>query len=348
MPSFQDLAALLAPTPPRPSFAALANLLKPERRPRVLAYGGGLDSFGMLLDAIERGELPDVCVFADVTDPQRLDPGEWPGTYRHIQEIVEPLCAVHGIEFVTLDTVRYPVRGSRSLFAWLEERRQIPVAGPNRVCTIVAKVERFERWLDDRFGGQDVEVWVGFEAGEEARARGDPNAGTRRAPRPGQARRHNRYPLLERGLCRCRCQALVERLGLPVPRKSACTFCPYGSRGDWKTFAGELPEEFERTAALEANKPPTEAGKKLSIMGYRTLPNGTYRAPPLAAYIQKPYRPRRMPCAVCGRAERATKATGSDWLRDAPVPETLPGTAVESQEPSRRHLAGGSAAEPES
>jgi hypothetical protein len=33
---------------------------------------------------------------------------------------------------------------------------------------------------------------------------------------------------------------------------------------------------------LEANKPPTRAGKKLSIMGFRTLPDGSYRAPPLA------------------------------------------------------------------
>jgi hypothetical protein len=279
--SFKHLAELLAP-PEAPLFAKLASLLQQARRPRVLAYGGGLDSFGMLLDAVERNEMPDVCVFADVTDPQRLDPGEWPGTYSHIEEVVEPLCAAHGIELVTLDTNRYPVRDSRSLFSWLEERRQIPVAGPNRVCTIVAKVERFERWLDERFPA-----------------------------------RHNRYPLIERNLCRCRCQALVERLGFPVPRKSACTFCPFGSRGDWQTFAKELPDEFARTAALEANKPPTEAGKKLSIMGYRTLPDGSFQAPPLAEYIQKPYKPRKVPCAVCGRPQRATKATGLDWLPTA-------------------------------
>lgn len=334
MVSFKHLAVLLGP-PPAPSFAELARVLQPARRPRVLAYGGGLDSFGMLLDAIERGELPDVCAFADVTDPQRLDPGEWPGTYSHIREVVEPLCAAHGIEFVTLDTVRYPVRDSRSLFSWLEERHQIPVAGPNRICTIVAKVERFERWLDERFADQDTEVWVGFEAGEEGRARYDPNAGAKRAHKPGQAVRHNRYPLIERNLCRCRCQELVERLGFPVPRKSACTFCPYGSRGDWQTFASELPEEFARTAALEANKPPTEAGKKLSIMGYRTLPDGSYRAPPLAVFIQKPYKPRRMPCSVCGRAQRASKATGSDWLLPASAPEGNVGAHV----PSRRRLA---------
>jgi len=284
----------------------------PPRRPCVLAYGGGLDSFALLLDAIERGEPPDVAVFADVADPAGLDPGEWPGTYRHIREVAQPLCAAHGIEFVWLDTERYPVRRARSLFAWMRERGQIPVSGPNRICTIVAKVERFERWLDERYPDQDVETWVGFEANEADRAAYDPNAGGRRRARPGQARRHNRYPLIERGLCRCGCEELVIRLGYPVPRKSACVYCPYGSRGDWQRFARELPQHFAQTVELEAAKLPTSTGKKLSIMGYRTLPDGGYRAPPLPVWIQGKYRPRRMPCPVCGRPERATKATGCD------------------------------------
>ena len=44
------------------------------------------------------------------------------------------------------------------------------------------------------------------------------------------------------------------------------------------------------------------------------------RAPPLPEYIAKPYRPRKMPCAVCGAPERATKATGCDWLPDEGAP----------------------------
>lgn len=296
---------------------------------RVLSYGGGLDSFAMLLDAIERGEPPDVVTFVDVTDPEHIDPGEWPGTYKHISEVVEPLCKLHGIEFVWIDSTSYPVRNARSLFAWLEERGQIPVTGPNRICTIVAKVERFEKWMDDRFPGLEVEVWVGFEAGEESRAAADPNAGTGRKVKPGQARRANRFPLVEQNLCRCRCETLVQRLGFPVPRKSACTFCGYGTRGDWQTFARELPEHFARTVALEANKPPTKAGKKLSIMGFRTLKNKAkevtgYRAPPLPVFISQPYRPKKVPCLVCGAEQRATKATGCDYLEETPAPLALP------------------------
>lgn len=286
---------------------------------RVLSYGAGLDSFAMLVGAISRGTPPDVVAFCDVTDPDQIDPGEWPGTYQHLREVVAPLCAQHGIEFEWLDTNRYPVRDARSLYAWMHARKQIPVTGPARICTTIAKVERFERWLSDRFPGQEVEVWIGFEAGEEERAAKDPNAGTGRKPKPGDAIRRNRFPLIEWGWCRCLCEQIVRALGFVVPRKSACMFCGYGSKGDWQTLAADLPNRFAQSAELEINKPPTKGGKKLSIMGYRSkkAPDGTvlsYKAPPLPMFIQGTYKPRKQPCKVCGRAQRATKAAGCDYL----------------------------------
>ena len=292
-------------------------------RPRVLSYGGGVDSFAMLLLAIEQGSPPDVCVFCDVSNGNMLmsgtDPGEWPGTYRHIRETVIPVCDKAGIGFVWLTTEQYPVRDAQSLYAWLHARKQIPVAGPNRICTTVAKVERFERWMNDQYPGQDVEVWVGFEAGEESRAENDPNAGTKKKVKPGYARRHNRFPLIEMRFCRCRCELHVRAAGYPVPRKSACTYCPYASKGDWQILARDLPEDFEKAAELESQKPPTSNGKKLSIMGYRTIKNDAgepiaYKAPPLEEFIKGVYRPKKQPCKVCGRAQRASKATGCDYL----------------------------------
>ena len=284
-----------------------------KRTPRVLSYGGGLDSFAMLVDAIQRNDKPDVCAMVDVGDPNdRTVPGEWPSTYRHVEEIVKPLCAANGIEFVMIDSNTFPVRDASSLFAWLWARYQIPMAGPGRICTVVAKVERFEKWLAARYGEQSVEVWVGFEAGEEGRAAKDPNAGK-------STQRRNRFPLIERQLCRCRCEALVRAAGYPVPRKSACVFCPYGSKRDWQTLAAECPEQFAKIAELEARKPATKKnGLKLSIMGYHTTKHAdgtkTVRAPMLAEYIQGESKARVIPCEVCGAAQRATKATGCTYL----------------------------------
>jgi hypothetical protein len=292
------------------------------KRPVVVSYGGGLDSFCMLLEGVRRGERIDKVAFVDVTDPDQKDPGEWPGTYKHLREIVMPFCRKHGIPFVWIGSDCYPVRDSRSLYAWMKERGQIPIAGPGRICTIVGKVERFEKWMNDTYPGEDVDVWIGFEAGEEARAEKDPNAG-RPSKKAGDssATRHNRFPLIEWGLCRCRCAALVKKAGMPVPRKSACMMCPYGSKGDWQTLEREQPKIFKKIHQLEVDKPPTAKGKKLSIMGYRTLKDAEgretgYRAPQLPEFVKGTYKAKKTPCKVCGAEQRETKATGSDFLFD--------------------------------
>lgn len=306
------------------------------RTPIVLSYGGGLDSFAMLLDALQRGEKPDHVVFCDVgggsAEQDGPDPGEWPSTYRHMREIVIPLCQREGIPFHWLGSDAYPIRDARSLFAWYQERALLPIAGPGRVCTVIAKTERFERWCADHFAGLEVEIWIGFEAGEESRAAKDPNAGASSKGKASSFRRRNRFPLLERGLCRCRCEALVRSLGYPVPRKSACVFCPYASKRDWQTFARELPAAFAQVVELEAAKSVTASGKKLSIMGFKSfkdeakVPKRTrltilrdsagmaYVAPPLPAFIEGESREKSQGCDVCGAEQRATKATGCSFL----------------------------------
>lgn len=299
----------------------MSQLALPGAMRRVLSYGAGADSLAMLLRALQLGIRIDMVAFVDVADPEHLDPGEWPGTYRHIEEHLRPLLLRERIPFEVVDSKRYPVRDARSLFAWLKARRQIPVAGPNRICTAIAKVERFERWAADAFPGEQLEVWIGFEAGEEKRAAGDPNAGK------GASWRVNRFPLIEWGLCRCRCEKLIRAAGYPVPRKSACMFCPYATRGDFQTLAAELPETFERIAALETDKPPTKNGAKLSIKNFRTIKraDGTkeYRATMLPALVAgAPYRARPVLCSVCG-ATKAQKSTGCDYQ-----PASVPGVAV--------------------
>jgi hypothetical protein len=318
------------------------------RRPKVLSLGGGLDSWAILLDAEIRGELPDIAAFVDVGDPEdRLThPGEWDGTYRHVEEVVRPWCTARGIEFVEISArtgymIRPDNQNARSLFGWLWQMGQIPVAGPNRICTRIAKVERFERWLDDRFPGREVETWIGFDAAEQSRVDNDPNAGKPRGPSYGRtpgksdalgglrlawrwtkalawamthAGRVNRFPLMERGLCRCRCEALARASGYPVPRKSACQPCPYGSRGDWKTLAAERPAVFAYAVELERRKPPTaKNGRKLSIMAYDS---DTQTGTPLPVFVSRPYKAKVIPCPVCGAAQRATKASGCGYLDD--------------------------------
>lgn len=318
-------------------------------RPVALSLGGGLDSWVMLLEAVRRGERVDVVVFVDVgynseDSENEGDPGEWPGTYRHIREVVIPFCELHGIRFVWITGDMYPVRDARSLFAWMHARHQIPVAGYDRICTRIAKVERFEAWMDANYPGQEVEVWIGFEAGEESRVAKDPNAGEDRSPtwmrlRGGRkpkpadilhnsfrwargmafamstARRVNRFPLLEWGLCRCRAEVIARASGHPVPRKSACVKCPYASRGDVQYALVQLPRTSAKIADLEDRKPLTvKNGRKLTIWGYDSR---TQTGTPMRAFAAKPYRAKIVPCKVCGAAQRATKSTQCGYLAEA-------------------------------
>ncbi len=275
---------------------------------KVLSYGGGLDSWAMLLDAVARGERPDLVIFADVTDAERADPGEWPGTYEHIRGVAMPLCDREAIEFKWLNTEESPIRGRRSLFRYFEEKRLVP-SRQSRMCTSAAKVERIGRYLDTRFPApMALEVWIGFEAGEESRAARDPHAAGR-----AKGRRINRFPLAERSICRCRAEALARASGYPVPPGSACVFCAFGSRGDLQTAAREMPADFARIVALEAN------GRTTKKRGRTVRFAGTEDAPPLDEWVRAPFARRGKPCGVCGAEVKAAKLVGCE-----PIPAARP------------------------
>jgi len=269
---------------------------------KVLSSGGGLDSFAMLLDAIDRGEIPDYMVFADVgSGSQRSfsDDGEWPGTYRHLREIAFPLAESHGIKTVWLTSDEYPIRKGPSLLAYHEKKHLLPTR-QSRMCTSAAKVERIADWIKDNLQ-EKAEVWIGFGAGEEHRIAKDPHA-TKVCGDVGS--RVNRFPLVERGLCRCREELLVRRHNLPVPRKSACFFCPMSTRGDLIKLSRELPEQFDRVVQLERNSKLTEE-RRIKLM---------YQERPLDEDVLYPYHKPAIICPGCGRRPRATKAVGVDYL----------------------------------
>ena len=290
---------------------------------RILSTGGGLDSFAMLVGAIDRGEIPDLAIFADTGSP-RGDDGEWPATYRHLRDYTMRLCEERGIEFVWIMTDDYPIRGRESLLAYFEATKTIPTR-MSRMCTMAAKVERIDNWIKDHLAGEKLEIWIGFEAGEEQRAAKDPHA----SKSCGDGLwRTNRFPLMEWGYCRCRCEVLVRRAGFPVPRKSACIYCPFSRRGDFITLSQEQPDAFQRISEWESVSGVTKAGRKLFIVGEG----------PLAQDVKKPYNPRTIKCQVCGRNPRASKATGSDYLQPAeyvPLEEPVAAPGSPAPNPSR-------------
>lgn len=282
-----------------------------QTRPwRILSYGGGVDSFAMLARAIKTGELPDEVVFADVGDISRKDPAEWPQTYAHIRRVVIPLCEKHGIPFKWITTDELPIRGHRSLFAYLQAMRTM-VGRMSRMCTSAAKVERVNRYVAHKYPQGQVEMWVGFEAGEESRARRDPHGKTAKVGKKYKknsfsARKTTRFPLIEAGMCRCRAIEFIRECGYELPPGSACVFCPFSTRGDFQKVQRKEPEAFVSIVQLELNAKETARGKKIRFAGSdddsKFLPE----------WIKGKYKARKMECKVCGNPNRPRKMVGCE------------------------------------
>lgn len=72
-----------------------------------------------------------------------------------------------------------------------------------------------------------------------------------------------RFPLIERGLMRSDCMAIVARAGIEAPmmyrlgfNNNNCLGCPKGGMGYWNQIRQHFPEEFERMAAIQRDLGP--------------------------------------------------------------------------------------------
>lgn len=219
----------------------------------AVSFGGGVQSTALLVLAAT-GQLDGFSTFlmANVGDDS-----EHPATLRYVRDVSRPYAAAHGLELVELS--RVPKRGRHAghvetLYGCLtrpgSKSLPIPVRMSNgapgrRSCTADFKVRVIGAELRRR--GATIEdpatVALGISVDEIERAKPgiDPLA-------PYQRRT---YPLLDLGLSRRDCMALIARAGLPVPPKSACWFCPFHDHEAWRRLRRDTPDLFDRACQLE-------------------------------------------------------------------------------------------------
>lgn len=213
---------------------------------RTVSYGGGVQSTALLVLAAQRQIDYPLFLMANVGDDS-----EHPDTIRYVRDIAKPYAAEHGIELVELDRTkrdgtvetlygRLVKEGSRSL--------PIPVRMSNgapgtRSCTMDFKIRVIGKELKRRGATEDnpATVAIGFSTDEMHRA-------NRKRAQPWEI---PAYPLLDLGLSRSACQALIARAGLPVPPKSACWFCPFHRPATWAEMRRDEPDLFDRSVQLE-------------------------------------------------------------------------------------------------
>lgn len=121
----------------------------------VVSYGAGTNSTAMLIGMHERGERPDLILFADTG-------GERPETYRH-RDSVSDWC--EGVGFPRIVTVAEAV----SLEADCLTRGALPgIAYGFKSCSDHYKIRPQKRWLKAQ-GITAPWFWVGIDAGEAHR-----------------------------------------------------------------------------------------------------------------------------------------------------------------------------------
>lgn len=95
--------------------------------------------------------------------------------------------------------------------------------------------------------GEKIARAIGYDEDERRRVRTafmDPLEARRFVPE---------YPLIAEGLDRDGCMELIQRHGLPLPRKSACVFCPSNKLKEWEEYQRRYPEDFVATLEMSRN-----------------------------------------------------------------------------------------------
>lgn len=134
-------------------------------------------------------------------------------------------------------------------------------------CTIELK-----RVLLDAFRTRDDQLVLGYTADRSDVARFERffDSGSDRPPRA---------PLIERGLTKADCLAMVERAGIVLPEmyrrgfsNANCVGCVKGGEGYWNKIRREFPEDFAEVSAIQEEIGPgayffrdRKTGRRISL-----------------------------------------------------------------------------------
>jgi hypothetical protein len=224
--------------------------------PIALAFGGGTNSGGLIVEFARRGQRVDLITFSDTK-------GEKPETYEFVSVLSE-WCAQNGLPRVT--TVRAesprPERGFEGLEGMCLRLENLPSkAFGYKSCSQRYKIEPQQKYLNHWEpaqvawqDGRKVLQVIGYDAGEPQRAKDRTDE-----------RYDFWYPLIEWGWGREECVESIKRAGLPLPGKSACFFCPSMRKPEVIELSEKHPELFAR--AVEMERRALAGGKVTTIKG---------------------------------------------------------------------------------
>lgn len=209
----------------------------------IVSYGAGTNSTAMLVGLYERGENPDLILFADTG-------GERPETYNHLN-LVSAWCEKVGFpRIITVMQVK-ETGENNPLYELCIEKKMLPsIAYGYKTCSQKHKIAPQDKYVnnwqpakDIWSSGAKVTKLIGYDADE-----------THRTHKDYTSDKYNfRYPLVEWDWGREECIEAISRAGLPQPGKSACFFCPSSKPKEILALKKNHPELLGMALKMEKN-----------------------------------------------------------------------------------------------
>jgi len=211
----------------------------------ILSLGAGVQSSTMALMAA-KGELtpmPDCAIFADTgAEPKHV--------YEYLDYVeanvpfpVHRVMEGNGLERKIIDSINFgKLRGGAPFF--IEDGG---MAG--RLCTREYKVMPIEKKIRRLIGlkkGQRgpkeiaVSQWIGISMDEGHRMKPNRTKWIK-----------NIFPLIDKRIHRYHCLNWIKNNKHPMPKKSACYFCPYSSDTQWQDLKNNDAESFNKALEMD-------------------------------------------------------------------------------------------------
>lgn len=202
----------------------------------VLAFGGGTDSTAILGGWVERGLIAaqpiDLILFADTG-------GERPGTYEHIER-TSVWCLAHGLPSITVVRKAARTDADLTLEGNCLRKKMLPsLAYGFRSCSQKYKVQPQDKAINNNAtarglwkSGGKVEKLIGYEFSESRRWMRSPIEDEKYAYR------------YQWEWSRPECIEAIKRMGLPLPGKSSCFFCPASRKPEIDELRSNHPDLY--------------------------------------------------------------------------------------------------------
>lgn len=197
-------------------------------RTQIWNNGGGTQS-AAIAALIVTGKLPkpDLAVIAD-TGRERSS------TWDYLNEHVGPALESVGVTIHRVAKERY---SNKDLFGGKDgETLLIPafttssgdIGKMSGYCAGEWKRDVVRRWATAEHNVKAAQNWIGYSTDEMGRAYKAQHA------KKSQGKWITRFPLIELGMDRGDCIAVVRRMGWPAPPRSSCWMCPNMRMGEWR------------------------------------------------------------------------------------------------------------------